>query len=92
VDFVYGLGWFPIHHLLHYSRIYGDATFGNSLPQKFHTIQPKFEFGELGMKLMISQMLQDNSKVLGMLLIIFLVDEDIIDKDHYEFVEIHRSS
>jgi hypothetical protein len=33
-------------------------------------------------------MLQDNSKVLGMLLFIFGVDEDIIDKDHYELVEL----
>jgi hypothetical protein len=39
---------------------------------------------------MISQTLQDNSKVLGMLLLIFGVDEDIIDKDHYEFVELRH--
>jgi hypothetical protein len=39
---------------------------------------------------MISQTLQDNSKVLGMLLLIFGVDEDIIDQDHYEFVELRH--
>jgi hypothetical protein len=39
---------------------------------------------------MISQTLQDNSKVLGMLLLIFGVDEDIINKDHYEFVELRH--
>jgi hypothetical protein len=39
---------------------------------------------------MISQTLQDNSKVFGTLLLIFGVDEDIIDKNHYEFVELHH--
>jgi hypothetical protein len=87
---VYGLGWLPIHHLLYFARIYGDTIFRNSVPQKFHTIQPELAFGELSIKLMISQTLQDNSKVLGMLLLIFGIDEDIIDKDHYELVELRH--
>jgi hypothetical protein len=37
-------------------------------------------------------MLQDNLKMLDMLLFIFGVDEDIIDKDHYEFVELHHKN
>jgi hypothetical protein len=85
---VYGLGWFPIHHLLYFARIYGDAILGNSVPRKFHTFQPEFAFGELSIKLMIQQTLHDNSKMFGMLLLIFGVDEDIIDKDYYEFVEL----
>jgi hypothetical protein len=39
---------------------------------------------------MISQTLQDYSKVFGMLLLIFGVDEDIIDKNHYEFVKLRH--
>jgi hypothetical protein len=58
------------------------------VPQKFHTIQPEFAFGELSVKLMISQTLQDNSEMFGILLLIFEIDDDIIDKDHYEFVEL----
>jgi hypothetical protein len=87
---VYGLGWFPVHHLLDFARIYGDTIFGNSVAQKFHTIQPEFTFGELSIKLMISQMLKDNSEMFGMLLLIFGIDDDIIDEDHYEFVELHH--
>jgi hypothetical protein len=60
------------------------------MPQKIHTIQPVFAFGELSVKLMMSQTLQDNSEMFGMLLLIFGIDEDIIDKDHYEFVKIHH--
>jgi hypothetical protein len=59
------------------------------VPQEFHTIQPEFAFGELSIKLMISQMLKDNSEMFGMLLFIFGIDKDIIDKDHYKFVEFH---
>jgi hypothetical protein len=87
---VYGLGWFPIHHLLNFTRIYGDTILGNGVPQEFHTLQPEFTFGELSIKLMISQTLKDNSEVFGMFFLVFGVDEDIIDKDHYEFVELRH--
>jgi hypothetical protein len=87
---VYGLGWFPIHHLLYFSRIYGDTVLGNSVTQTFHTIQPEFAFGELSIKLMISQTLKDNSEMFGMLLLIFGIDKDVIDKDHYEFVKLRH--
>jgi hypothetical protein len=59
-------------------------------PKNFHTIQPEFAFGELGVKLMISQTLQDNSEMFGMLFIVFGIDKDIIDKHHYEIVELHH--
>jgi hypothetical protein len=85
---VHELGWFPIHHLLNFARIYGDTILGNGVPQKFHTFQPEFTFGELSIKLMISQMLKDNSEVFGMFFLVFGIDEDIIDKDHDEFVEL----
>jgi hypothetical protein len=39
---------------------------------------------------MISQTLQDNSEMFDMLLLIFGIDEDIIDTYHYEFVELHH--
>jgi hypothetical protein len=87
---VYRLGWFPIHHLLNFARIYGDTILRNGVPQEFHTFQPEFTFGELSIKLMISQTLKDNSEVFGMFLLVFGLDEDIIDKDHYEFVELHH--
>jgi hypothetical protein len=87
---VYGLRRFPIHHLLDFARIHGDTILGNSVPQEFHTLQPEFTFGELSIKLMITQMLKDNSEMFGMLLLVFGIDKDIIDKDHYEFVELRH--
>jgi hypothetical protein len=90
VDLVYGLRWFPIHHLLDFARIYRDTILRNSVAQKFHTIQPEFTFGELSIKLMILQTLQDNSEMFGMLLLVFGIDKNIIDKDHYEFVKLRH--
>jgi hypothetical protein len=87
---VYGLGWFPIHHLLNFARIYGDTIFGNGVSQEFHTLQPEFAFGELSIKLVISQTLKDNSEMFGMFFLIFGIDKDIIDKDYYEFVELRH--
>jgi hypothetical protein len=87
---VYRLGWFPIHHLLDFARIYGDTIFGNSVAPKFHTVQPEFRFGELGIKLVISQTLKDNSEMFDMLFLVFRIYKDIIDEDHYEFVELRH--
>jgi hypothetical protein len=87
---VYGLGWFPIHHLLNFARIYGNTILGNGVSQEFHTLQPEFTFGELSIKLMISQMLKDNLEMFGMFFLVFGIDEDIIDKEHYEFVELRH--
>jgi aspartokinase len=39
---------------------------------------------------MISQTLKDNSEMFGMFFLIFGIDEDIIDKDHYELVELRH--
>jgi hypothetical protein len=39
---------------------------------------------------MISQALKDNSEMFGMFFLVFGIDEDIVDKDHYEFVELRH--
>jgi hypothetical protein len=72
---------------LNFARIYGDTILGNGVPQEFYTLQPEFAFGELSIELMISQTLKDDSEMFGMFFLIFGIDEDIIDEDHYEFVE-----
>jgi hypothetical protein len=39
---------------------------------------------------MISQTLKGNSEMFGMFFLVFGIDEDIIDEDHYEFVELRH--
>jgi hypothetical protein len=60
--------------------------------QKLHTIQPEFIFREFGIEFVMSQLLQDNMKMLRMLGFAFGIYENIIDEDHYELVQfIHEA-
>jgi hypothetical protein len=56
--------------------------------QEFHTIQPELTFGELIIEFVISQSLQDNTKMLRMLGFALGINENIINEDHYELVQI----
>ena len=60
------------------------------MSQEFHTIQPKFALGEFGMELVIPESLKNNAEMLSMLLLIFGVDEDVIDENHHEFVKLEH--
>jgi uncharacterized protein with PIN domain len=55
--------------------------------QEFHTIQPELIFRELSIEFVISQSLQDNTKMLRMLGFALGINENIIDEDHYELVQ-----
>jgi uncharacterized protein with PIN domain len=55
--------------------------------RKLHTIQPEFTFREFGIEFVISQSLQDNTKMLRMLGFAFGIYENILDEDHYELVQ-----
>jgi hypothetical protein len=84
---MYRLGWLPIHDFLHFARIHEDTIPGNSVTQEFHTIQPEFTFREFGIEFVISQSLQDNTKMLRMLGFTLGINENIIDEDHYELIQ-----
>jgi hypothetical protein len=59
---------------LYFARIHRYAILGNSVPKNFHTIQPKFTFRELCIKLVISQTLQNNSEMFCMFFFILEID------------------
>jgi hypothetical protein len=84
---MYWLVWIPIHDLLHFARFHGDTILGNSMTQKLHTIQPELTFGELSIEFVVSQLLQDNTKMLRMLGFALGINENIINEDHYELVQ-----
>jgi hypothetical protein len=60
--------------------------------QEFHTIQPEFTLREFGIEFVISQSLQDNTKMLRMLGFILGINEDIINEYHYELFQNLMSS
>jgi hypothetical protein len=55
--------------------------------QEFHTIQLELTFRELSIEFVISQSLQDNTKMLRMLGFTLGINENIINEDHYELVQ-----
>jgi uncharacterized protein with PIN domain len=55
--------------------------------QEFHTIQPELTFRELSIEFVVSQSLQDNTKMLRMLGFALRINENIINEDHYELVQ-----
>jgi hypothetical protein len=55
--------------------------------QKFRTIQPEFTFREFGIEFVISQTLQDNTKMLRMLGFTLGINENIINEYHNELVQ-----
>jgi hypothetical protein len=57
------------------------------MTQKFDGIKPKFTFREFGIQMVISQTLKNNMEMSSMIFKIFRIDQDIIDKNHYEFIE-----
>jgi hypothetical protein len=80
--------WLPIHDLLHFARIHRDTILGNSVTQEFNTIQLELTFREFSIKIVISQVLQNNTKMFHMLGFILGINEDIINEYHYELVQL----
>jgi hypothetical protein len=60
------------------------------VPEEFHTFQPEFAFGELSIKLVISQTLKDNSEMFGVIFLALRIDDNIIDKDHDKIIELRH--
>jgi hypothetical protein len=71
---------------LYFARINGYAFAGNSVVQKFYTIQPEFTLGKLSIELMVSETLENNAQVLRMLFLIFGTYQDVVNEDHNKLV------
>jgi hypothetical protein len=57
------------------------------MTQKFDGIKLEFTFREFGIQVVISQTLKDNMKMFNVIFKIFRIDQNIIDKNHDEFIE-----
>jgi dynactin complex subunit len=58
--------------------------------KKRYFLQPECTFAELGIEFMVAKLLQDNTKMLLMLLFILGVDQDVINKDHDKLVQLQH--
>jgi hypothetical protein len=72
---------------LNFTGINGYTVTGDSVTQKFNGIQTKLAFGEFGVQVVVSQSLKNNMEMVRMIFRIFGINQNVINKDHYEFVE-----
>jgi hypothetical protein len=77
----------PIHHFLNFTRVNRYTVLRDGMTQKYDGIKPEFTFRKFGIQMVISQMLKNNMKMFSMIFKIFRLDQNIIDKNHDEFIE-----
>jgi hypothetical protein len=58
------------------------------MSKKQNFLQPKSALVELGIELMVTKSLQNNSEMLHMLLFTLGIDQDIVNEDHDKFVQL----
>src|SRR3954470_24551088 len=89
---------FPIHNFGHLLRVNSDALGRDDVPKVKNFIKPEFTFGELRVQLMLSELVEHQSQMNGMIFLIFGEDQNIIKIDQDEFIcvgvedEIHQAS
>src|SRR3954471_1531667 len=89
---------FPIHNCRHPLRVNSDALGRDDMTKIKNFIKPKFTFGELRIELILSELVEHQSQMFGMILLILGEDQNIIEIDQDKFVdvgvedEIHQAS
>jgi hypothetical protein len=60
------------------------------MPKKWNFLQPESTLTELGIELMVSKSLQNNSEMLRMLLFTLGIDQDIVNEDHDKLIQLRH--
>jgi hypothetical protein len=60
------------------------------MPKKQDFLQPESTLAELGVELMVSKLLQNNTEMPHMLFFILGVDQDVINEGHDELVQLRH--
>jgi hypothetical protein len=60
------------------------------MSKKWNLLKPEYTLTELGIKLMVTKSLQNNSKMLLMLFFIFGVDPDVVNEYHDKHVQLRH--
>jgi hypothetical protein len=63
---------------------------GDDMSKKRNFLQLESTHAELGIELMVSKSLQNNSEMLGILLFTLGIDQDIINEDHDKLVQLQH--
>jgi hypothetical protein len=86
----YRFAGLPIKYFMNFAWINCNTPSGDDISKKRNFLQPESTLAELGIKLMVSKSLQNNSEMLCMLLFTLGVDQDVINEDHDKFVQLRH--
>ena len=79
---------FPIQNCGHLLGVNSDAFGGDDVTKEKNFIKPKLTFGELCIELILSKLVEHQSQMFGMILLILGEDQDIIEIHQDEFIGI----
>jgi hypothetical protein len=60
------------------------------MSKKYNFLQPESTLTELGIELMVSKLLQNNSEILRMLFFTLGIDQDVVNEDHEKLVQLRH--
>jgi hypothetical protein len=86
----YRFGRLPIEYLLNFAWVKYNTLYGDDMSKKQNFLLPESTLAELGIKLMVSKSLQNNSEMLHMLFFTLRMDQDVINEDHEKLVQLWR--
>jgi hypothetical protein len=84
----YRFGRLLIKYFLNLAWVDCNTLIGDDLSKKRNFLQPESTIVELGIELMVSKSLQDNSEMMHMLLFTLGIDQDVINEDHDKLVQL----
>jgi hypothetical protein len=76
----------PIKYFLNFAWINCNTLSGDDMSKKWYFLQPESTLAKLGIELMVSKSLQNNSEMLRMLLFALGVDQDVVNEDHDKLI------
>ena len=74
----------PIQNILHLTRIYSNTILGEDMTKKRDLLKPKLTFAELGIKTMLSKLLEDDMNMTSMIFFGLGINKNIINEDDHK--------
>jgi hypothetical protein len=78
----------PIKYFLNLAWVNCNTLCGDDMSEKQNFLQPESALAELGIELMVSKSLQNNSEMLHMHFFTLEIDQDVINEDHDKLVQL----
>jgi hypothetical protein len=78
----------PVKYFLNFAWVDCNTLCGDDMPKKQNFLQPKSTLAELGIELIVSKSLQNDSEMLRILFFTLGIDQDVINEDHDKLVQL----